>query len=102
MGKRMVGAQFDRALQMRSHLVHAIERAPGERDVVMIVADPVVELDRFADEFRGGCGIAALQSEQTEIVQAVGVVGIKRENITVTALGLGERAGLMLRHGCGE
>ena len=87
---------------MRGHLIHPIERAPGERDVVVILADPVVELDRFADEFRCGCGIAALQSEQAEIMQAVGVVGINRENIAVTALCLGECAGLMLRDSCGE
>ena len=102
MGQRMVGAQFDRALQMRGDLIHAIKAAPSERDIVMIFADPVVELDRFADEFRCGCGTAALQSEQSEIVQAVGVVGINRENIAVTALRLGKRPSLMLRHGCGE
>ena len=98
----MVGSQFDRAFQVRSHLVHAMERTPGQRDVVVIVADPVVELDGFADKFRGGRGVAALQGKQAEIVQAVGVIGIEREDVTVTALGLGERAGLMLRHGCGE
>ena len=101
MGERMVGAQFDGALQMRD-LIHAAERAPSERDIVMIFADPVVELDRSADQFRCGCGIATLQSEQSEIVQAVGVVGINRENIAVTALRLGKRPSLMLRHGCAE
>ena len=102
MGHRMVGAQFDGALEVRGHLIHAIERAPGQRDVVVIIADTIVELDGFADEFHGGCGIAALQGKQAEIVQAVGVIGIEREDVTVTALGLGERAGLMLRHGRGE
>ena len=68
----------------------------------MIVASTVVELDGFADEFRGRRSVAPLQGKQSEIMQAVGVVRIDRKDVTVTALGLCEGAGLMLRHGCSE
>ena len=52
MRERVIGAQRHRALQMRRHVIVAAERAPRQRDVVMIFGNCVVDLDRLVEQLR--------------------------------------------------
>ena len=99
MRKRVIGAQRHRALQMRCHVIAAVERAPRQRGVVVIFGNRVVDLDRLAEQLHRGCRVAALERDETEIVQAVGMVRRQRKNVPVLPLGFDQRSGLMMSDG---
>ena len=72
-------AQCDRALQLRSNLFDAAERAKRKSHIVVIFGSPIIDGDGLANQVGGRNGIASLQGEQTKTVHAVGVIGIKRK-----------------------
>ena len=49
-----------------------------------------------ADQFEGGIVAAALMGEDTQAVEAVGVIGIEREAVAVEALGFRQAARPMM------
>jgi hypothetical protein len=100
MRQRIVAAKRDGALQMRCHVIGAVERTPRQRGVVVIFGNLVVDLDRLVEQLhrRRRC-VAALERDETEIVQAVGVVRHERKNVPVLPLGFDQCAGLMMGDG---
>ena len=96
MRQRVIGAQRHGTLQMRRHVIVAAERAPRQRDVVMIFGNRVVDLDRLVEQLHRGRCVAALERDETEIVQAVGMVRREVKNVPVLPLGLDQRSGLMM------
>ncbi len=102
MRKRIIAADRDRALQMQGDIIEAAQRAVGQRDVVVIFRLVIAGGDRLRDQFRCRLGIALRQRDQSQIVQAVGMIWRKRQHVAVAPLGLGECAFLMKRHRCRE
>ena len=99
MRQRVIGAQRHGALQMRCHVIVAVERAPRQRDVVVIFGNRVVDLDRLVEQLHRGRRVTALERDETEIVQAVGVVRREVEDVPVLPLGFDQRSGLMMGNG---
>jgi hypothetical protein len=97
--KRVVAAKRDGALQMRCHVIAAVERAPRQSCVVVIFGNRAVDLDRLVEQLHRGRGVAALERDETEIVQAVGMVRHERQNVPVLPFGFDQRSGLMMSDG---
>ena len=97
MGEHVIAAQCDGALQMRGHLIRPAERTPRQRDVVVIFRLAIVGCDGLPDKIHcRGC-VAAVERNEPEIVQTVGMRRYLRQDIAIAAFGLGEGAALMMR-----
>ena len=81
---------------MGCHVIVAVERAPRQRDVVMIFGNRVVDLDRLVEQLHRGRCVTALERDETEIVQAVGTALDERKNVPVLPLGFDQRSGPMM------
>jgi hypothetical protein len=97
MGERVIFANHNRALEMEGHVIRAVERAPGQRDVVVILSLAIVGFDRLSNQLYGGRRIAAVERDEPQIVQAVRMGRNLREDMPVAAFRLGKRAHLMMR-----
>ena len=99
MRKRVVAAKRDGALQMRCHVIVAVERPPRQCDVVVIFGNRAVDLDRLVEQLHRGRRVAALERDETEIVQAVGMVRREVKDVPVLPFGFDQRSGLMMGDG---
>ena len=95
--QRKIATQRDSALEMGRDLIVAFERSPRQRDVVVIVGVTIVGGDSLTDQFDGGARIAALQRNQPEIVQAVGVARNELEDLAIASFGVSQRPALVAR-----
>src|SRR5882757_6467401 len=68
----------------------------------MRIRRATIERDRLADQVGRHVVSAGLDRQDTEIVQGAEVIRIRRQDIPVMGLRLGQGAGLMAAYGCGE
>ena len=98
MRERVIAAQCDGLFEMRRHIIRAAEGAIRERDVVVIFSLAIVGGDGFFHQFGRRCGVAGIEHDQAQIVQAVRVAGRLRQEGAITAFCFGERAALVQCH----
>src|SRR6266567_5168917 len=84
---------------MRGRLVQAAKRAQSVADIAVEIRSAIVARDRPADEVDSNLAVAGLMRDHAEKMQAVSMVRVDRENLTIEPLRLVEAAGLMQGQG---
>jgi hypothetical protein len=87
---------------MHCDLIHTVQCAQCQRNIVMVFRNPLVELYCFADLLHRRKGVAFMEREQAQIMESVRVIRKQSQNMPVVAFGLEECSGLMVRNGRGK
>ncbi len=94
--------QDDRSAIAGDGLVQPAQRLQRITPVGVIQGDRGVDPDRLADQVNGQLGPPGLKRDDTQQVQAVGVAGVHRQDLTVQTFGVGQVPGLVMLNGGGE
>ena len=83
-------------------LIETAERVIDAADVVMELRIGAIQRNRPADQIQRPVRVAGLMRDQAEQVQAVGVIGIDRQDPPVKPFSRGKPPGLMMRCRLGQ